>query len=83
MIPRHLDLGDPRVLKPLGTITMYFKFLEEDIISEVKAIMNQARDHYDFVLQLSERACQDETPTTLIYIAAAHVWHLSVSFKRR
>ncbi|NHJ12749.1 MAG: hypothetical protein EAX95_03695 [Candidatus Thorarchaeota archaeon] len=64
-------------MEPLGTITMYFQFLDKEITSEVKAIMKRACSYYDFVLQLCERACEYETPTHLAYLAAVHAWRLS------
>ncbi|MHA2042618.1 MAG: hypothetical protein ACW975_12235 [Candidatus Thorarchaeota archaeon] len=64
-------------MKPLGTITMYFPFLNQETASEVESIMNQAENYYDFVLRLTDRACQDDAPWHLAYLAAIHSWRLS------
>ncbi|MHA2193272.1 MAG: hypothetical protein ACXAAR_07570, partial [Candidatus Thorarchaeota archaeon] len=66
-------------MKPLGTITMYFQFLDQDTATEVETIMDLAENYYDFVLRLCERACQDETQTDLAYLAAVHAWRLSAT----
>ncbi|MFX1367871.1 MAG: hypothetical protein ACFFAY_04660 [Promethearchaeota archaeon] len=70
-------------MKPLGTITMYFPFLDKYTVSEVETIMNQADSYYDFVLRLSERACRDKPPTLLAHLAAVHAWRLSATHAKR
>ncbi len=70
-------------MKPLGTITMYFPFLDKYTVSEVETIMNQADSYYDFVLKLSERACRDKPPTLLAHLAAVHAWRLSATQVKR
>ncbi|MHA2265828.1 MAG: hypothetical protein ACXAEN_25840, partial [Candidatus Thorarchaeota archaeon] len=66
-------------MKPLGTITMYYQFIDEETAAQVDDIMNQAKDYYDFVMKLSERAYQDEFPTLLAHLAAVHAWRLSAT----
>ncbi|MFX1367872.1 MAG: hypothetical protein ACFFAY_04665, partial [Promethearchaeota archaeon] len=67
------------IMKPLGTITMYNRFVDKEIASVTERIMDHATNYYDFVLRLSEKACQNETPTELAYIAAANAWRLSAT----
>ncbi|MHA1962877.1 MAG: hypothetical protein ACW99U_22030, partial [Candidatus Thorarchaeota archaeon] len=69
-------------MKPLGTITMYYQFIDKDTTSQVDAILKKAENYYDFVLRLSDRACQDESPTPLAHLAAVHAWRLSATQAR-
>jgi hypothetical protein len=58
---------------------MYYRFIDEETTSQVDEIMNQADNYYDFVLRLSERACMDDSPKHLAYLAAVHAWRLSAT----
>jgi tetratricopeptide (TPR) repeat protein len=66
-------------MKPLGTITMYFQFLDERTNSLAKDLMSKASNYYDFVVKLSDLACLDDKPSHLTYLAAVHAWRLSAS----
>ncbi|MFW9961874.1 MAG: hypothetical protein ACFFDV_12715 [Candidatus Thorarchaeota archaeon] len=61
-------------LEPIGTITNYFPFLEEETIDVLKAIMEKASDYYDFVVRLGNKACDEDVSIELAYIAALHVY---------
>ncbi|MHA2222972.1 MAG: hypothetical protein ACXAAO_13070, partial [Candidatus Thorarchaeota archaeon] len=66
-------------MKPLGTITMYYPLIDEKTASQVQKIMEKAENYYDFVIRLSDRACLDDTPSHLAYLAAVHAWKLSAT----
>ena len=66
-------------MKPLGTITMYYPFVDKKISSEIEDIMDEAENYYDFVIRLTDRACLDDTPSHLAYLAAVHAWKLSAT----
>jgi tetratricopeptide (TPR) repeat protein len=60
-------------LEPIGTITKYFPFLEEEMQRVLKSIMEDASDYHDFVLKLGHKACDEDVSLELAYIAALHV----------
>lgn len=66
-------------MKPLGTITMYFQFLDERTNSLVENLMSKASNYYEFVVKLSDLACLDDRPSHLAYLAAVHAWRLSAN----
>ncbi|MFX1481835.1 MAG: tetratricopeptide repeat protein [Promethearchaeota archaeon] len=66
-------------MKPFGTITMYYPFIDKDIVTQIDEIMKISDNYYDFVLKISERACKEENPTHLTYFAAIHAWKLSAT----
>lgn len=66
-------------MKPFGTITMYYQFLDGETTSQMKALMKNASNYYDFVTKLGDIACLDDTPSHLTYLAAVHAWRLSAN----
>jgi tetratricopeptide (TPR) repeat protein len=62
-------------MKPIGTITNYFPFLEEETIGVLRSVMEEASDYYDFVVRLGNKVCDEDVPLELAYIAALHVEH--------
>ena len=63
-------------MEPIGTITMYYPFLEEEVVDALDAIMCEAQDYHDFVSLLSQKVCTEEVPDTLPYLAAVHAGNL-------
>ena len=61
---------------------MYYKFLGKETVSILEDIMDNADNYYDFVVNLSDRACLDTTPSNLTYLAAVHAWKLSATSAR-
>jgi tetratricopeptide (TPR) repeat protein len=70
-------------MRPLGTITMYYQFIDEETISVIDDIMEHAENYYDFVIRLGKRACLEVNPSTLAHIAAVHAWRLSANDTKR
>jgi tetratricopeptide (TPR) repeat protein len=68
-----------RGLKPLGSITIYYQFLDAKTISQIEDLMSNASNYFDFVLKLSDLVCLDDTPSLLTYLAAVHAWRLSAN----
>ncbi|MFW9835420.1 MAG: tetratricopeptide repeat protein [Candidatus Thorarchaeota archaeon] len=66
-------------MKPLGTITMYYPFIDEETIDVIQTIMDDASSYYDFVEKLSEKVYESDVPETLAYIAAVHAWRVSAT----
>jgi len=61
-------------MKPMGTITKYYPFIDEDTKSILNSLMAESSSYYDFVQRLSEKVLKDEVPVNLSYLAAVHVW---------
>lgn len=66
-------------MKPLGTITMYFDFLDEKTKSILEALMKKAYNYFDFSNLITERACLDNAPPLLPFMAVLHsskLWNM-------
>ncbi len=63
-------------MEPLGTITMYYQFLDKEVVGILDDIMKEANDYRDFTERLAEYASVEDVPTVLGYIAAVHVWNI-------
>ena len=63
-------------MEPIGIITNYFPFLEEETVDVLKAVMNQATNYYDFVVRLGNKACDEDVSLELVYMAAVHVFRI-------
>jgi tetratricopeptide (TPR) repeat protein len=64
-------------MKPLGTITMYYPFLDSETRSVIETISNSSQSYREFVLGLAERACDHDVNFHFAYMAARHAWQLS------
>jgi tetratricopeptide (TPR) repeat protein len=64
-------------MKPLGTITMYYPFLDSEVCSIIDSIMEESQTYRDFALALGEGVCETDSPIHLAYIAAVHAWQLA------
>jgi len=66
-------------MKPLGTITMYFDFVDAKTKSILEALMKKAYNYFDFVSLLTERACFENAPQLLVFMAVLHsskLWNM-------
>lgn len=54
-------------MEPLGTVTMYFPFIDADIKDVIQSIMDEATDFDDFVQRLSERVLSSDYPEMVVY----------------
>jgi len=61
-------------LKPMGTITKYYPFIDDESKSILDSIMEESSSYYDFVQQLSATVLENEVPVNLAYIAAVQAW---------
>ena len=66
-------------MEPIGTITMYYPFLEEEIVATLDTIIHEAEDYHDFVSRLGRKVCTEEVPVTLTYLAAVHAQNIGSS----
>ncbi len=66
-------------MKTLGTISMYFNFVDEKTENILEALMNKAYDYFDFSNLITERACLENTPPLLAFMAVLHsskLWNM-------
>jgi len=61
-------------LKPMGTITKYYPFIDEETKSILDALTDESSSYYDFVQRLCEVVLENEVPVNLAYLAAVHAW---------
>ena len=61
-------------MKPMGTITKYYPFIDEEIKSILNSLMDESSSYYDFVLRLSCAVLENEVSVDLAYISAVHAW---------
>lgn len=61
-------------MEPLGTITKYYPFIDEESKSILGSLMEQASSYNDFVLRLSETVVNSDVTLNLVFIAALQAW---------
>jgi len=61
-------------LKPMGTITKYYPFIDEESKSVLSSLMDESSSYYDFAQRLCEVVRENDVPTNLAYIAAVQAW---------
>ncbi len=62
-------------MQPIGTITNYFPFLEDDTISVLKSVMEAASNYYDFAVRLGNKVSDEDVSLEIAYMAAMHLFH--------
>lgn len=63
-------------MKDLGTISMYFNFVDAKTASVMKELMKKSYNYFDFSNLLTERVFQDITSHFLPFMAVLHSWKL-------
>ena len=56
-------------MEPIGTITQYFPFIDEDTKKVLESIMTKASDYNDFVHRLGDLVLKNECPVMVVYLA--------------
>lgn len=69
-------------MEPIGTITKYYPFIDEETKSILDTLMEESSSYYDFVQQLCEVVLNNEVPVNLAYLAAVHVWWCRIEEKK-
>ncbi|MHA2378047.1 MAG: hypothetical protein ACXADS_02125 [Candidatus Thorarchaeota archaeon] len=69
-------MGSVSAMKPVGTITKYYQFLDEGTARVLDSVMREARNYHDFVVRLGERVYYEDVSAVLAHIAAVHAWEL-------
>ncbi len=61
-------------MKPMGTITKYYPFIDEETQSILDILMKESSSYNDFVQKLCDVVITNEIPTNLAYISAVQAW---------
>ena len=61
-------------MKPMGTITKYYPFIEEDDKSILNELMDEATSYFDFAHKICNLVVRERTSDNLAYIAAVQAW---------
>jgi tetratricopeptide (TPR) repeat protein len=61
-------------MKPMGTITKYYPFIDEETKTILDSLMEESSSYYDFVQRLCQVVLENEVSVNLVYIAAVHAW---------
>jgi len=63
-------------MEPLGTITVYFPFLDDETKDVLETIMNQSDTYFDFVNTLTKRVLDTTCSEFIVYFAIHHAAQL-------
>ncbi|MHA1138403.1 MAG: hypothetical protein ACTSSE_18130 [Candidatus Thorarchaeota archaeon] len=61
-------------MKPMGTITKYYPFIDEESKTTLDSLMEESSSYYDFVQRICEVVLNNKVPVNLTYIAAVQAW---------
>ena len=64
-------------MEPLGTITKYYPFIDEELQSTLDSLMKESSSYFDFVNRLEKMVLEKESSDNMVYIAAAQCWYAS------
>ncbi|MGY5876825.1 MAG: hypothetical protein RTU30_13835 [Candidatus Thorarchaeota archaeon] len=59
-------------MEPIGTITMYFPFIDSETKEIMQTILEEAVNYHDFVQKLNQKVCDEETTELSIFFATHH-----------
>ncbi|MHA1577702.1 MAG: hypothetical protein ACTSU3_10115 [Candidatus Thorarchaeota archaeon] len=59
-------------MEPMGTITQYFPFIDQETKKVLEDHMSEASDYYDFVLKLCGFVLENDSPVMVVYFAIHH-----------
>ena len=62
-------------MKPIGTITACFPYVDEETRAILQSVMDEAKDYNDFAEQLCEKALHEPLPDLTIYFAYYHCYN--------
>ncbi|MGY5865121.1 MAG: hypothetical protein RTV41_11015 [Candidatus Thorarchaeota archaeon] len=63
-------------MEPLGTITVYFEFIDEDTRKILESIMTETDNYFDFVNMLTQRVLNTDSSDLVVYFAIHHAAQL-------
>ena len=60
-------------MDPIGTITQYFPFIDEETKNVLESVMSKASDYYDFIHRMCEFVLKNESPILVVYFTLQHM----------
>ncbi|MHA2386477.1 MAG: hypothetical protein ACXAEE_09745 [Candidatus Thorarchaeota archaeon] len=66
-------------MKPMGTITKYYPFIDETSKEILNSLMDESDNYYEFVQRLCETTIENEVPINLAYLATIQAWWCRMS----
>lgn len=64
-------------MRPLGIITNYFPFLEEEISRELESLMETSVNYADFLDRVVKHILENESPPMMVFYAVVHLHRIS------
>ncbi|TFH10817.1 MAG: hypothetical protein E4H14_01820 [Candidatus Thorarchaeota archaeon] len=61
-------------MEPMGTITKYYPFIDEETKTILNSLMEESSSYYDFTQRLCKVVLENDGPINLTYIAAVQAW---------
>jgi tetratricopeptide (TPR) repeat protein len=61
-------------MKPIGTITKYYPFIDEESKTILDSLMDESSSYFDFVQRLCTMVLENEVSINLSYLAAVQAW---------
>ena len=61
-------------MKPLGTITLYYQFLEKSTIDILDSLIMKSINYYSFLELITEYVESNDSPEELVQVAAVHLF---------
>ena len=59
-------------MDPIGTVTQYFPFIDEETKSILEKVMLEASDYQNFVQKITDYVLNEESPIMVVYFAIHH-----------
>ncbi|MHA2356879.1 MAG: hypothetical protein ACXADC_17040, partial [Candidatus Thorarchaeota archaeon] len=63
-------------MRQIGSISMYYDFLDDRTVETIKSIVSESRDLRDFVTRFAEWIYYQELTSEVVYLAIALAWEL-------
>ena len=60
-------------MKPLGTITLYYQFLEKNTVDLLDRLIEKAKDYYNFLELLTDTVDSQDVTEELVQVAVVHL----------
>jgi tetratricopeptide (TPR) repeat protein len=70
-------VGASREMKPLGTITKCFPFLDEEITKNLTSLMQDSLHYSDFLDRVVEQLMNSESSPMMVFFAVVHLYNTS------
>jgi tetratricopeptide (TPR) repeat protein len=63
-------------VKPLGTITMCFPYVDDDIRATLQSVMDEAENYADFAERLCKKICDEAASPLMEFFAFFFAWYI-------